>query len=91
MAENGEISMSRAENRHHKQRVVRNRIKKIKVKWRCSATNNEEWVIKTAKGKDNPFTRCSCWMCQDTEHEHAENKRDRKKAKHEVINTETED
>ena len=74
--------MSRAENRHHRQRVIRNRIKKIKCQWSCSASHGGlDWVVKTASGKDNPFTRCSCSMCQNAEQERAENKRKRKEAK----------
>ena len=77
--------MSLAENRHHRQRVIRNRIRNIKCKWSTSYNHGDaKWLQKTAGGKDNPFTRCSCQMCQDSEHEHAENKRLRKAAKHSI-------
>ena len=83
--------MSRAENRHHKERVKKNRIRKIKVKWTSSAMNDPEWVLKQAQKKDNPFTRCSCEMCQNSIQEHSENKRDRKAAKHSIKGEDLED
>jgi len=84
--------MSRAENRHHRQRVIRNRIRKIKHKWSISyKCGSEEWLQKTAHGKDNPFTRCSCFMCQNAEQEHIENKRERKAAKQAIKLEESED
>jgi hypothetical protein len=76
--------MSRAENRHHRQRVIKNRVKNIKAKWSLSSKDNEEWVLKTACGKDNPFTRCSCEMCSNSSFERAGNKRERKLAKHKI-------
>ena len=78
--------MSRSENRHHRQRVIRNRVRKIKVKWRSSAKGDPAWVQSTARGKDNPFTRCSCEMCQESEYHQAENRRDRKAAKQSTKN-----
>ncbi len=73
--------MSRAENRHHKERVKKNRIREIKLKWTSSALHDPEWVLKQAQQKDNPFTRCSCQSCQNSVQEHSENKRERKAAK----------
>ena len=74
--------MSRAENRHHKERVIKNRIKTMKITWpyMCSKAGYE-WVIQQAQQKDNPFTRCSCASCQHSSEERAENRRERKAAK----------
>jgi len=80
--------MSLSEKRHHKQRVIRNRIREIKLKWHNTAQHNPEWVIKTAKGKDNPFTRCSCYMCSNRIEEKLENRRIRRKAKQDIKNDE---
>ena len=76
--------MSRAENRHHKERVKKNRVREIKLKWTSSATNDPAWVIRQAQQKDNPFTRCSCEMCQNSIQERSENRRERKSAKHSI-------
>lgn len=73
--------MSRAQTRHHRERVIKNRIKKIKLKWRLSAMNDTAWVESTAKAKTNPFTRCSCEMCQEPRSHKRENKRARKQAR----------
>jgi hypothetical protein len=78
--------MSRAENRHHRQRVIKNRVRNLKAKWSWSSNleGEKEWLLKTACGKDNPFTRCSCEMCSNSNTERAENKRERKLAKHRI-------
>lgn len=76
--------MSRAENRHHKERVKKNRVREIKLKWTSSATNDPAWVIRQAQQKDNPFTRCSCASCQNAMEERSENRRERKAAKHSI-------
>lgn len=74
--------MSRAENRHHRQRVIKKRIKEIKITWPSSCSIcGPEWIIKQARQKDNPFTRCSCEMCTNKMRERAENKKERKLAK----------
>ena len=80
--------MSRAENRHHKERVKKNRVREIKLKWTSSAANDPAWVIRQAQQKDNPFTRCSCQMCQNSIEERSGNKRDRKAAKHAIKDSE---
>jgi len=83
--------MSRAENRHHKERVKKNRIREIKLKWTFSALHDPEWVLKQAQQKDNPFTRCSCVSCQHALEERAGNRRERKAAKHVIKSEEVDD
>jgi hypothetical protein len=74
-----------AENRHHRVRVIKNRIRELKAKWHNSAkSGGQEWLEQTAKGKDNPFTRCSCEMCQGARQERDERRRERKQARLEV-------
>lgn len=81
--------MSRAENRHHRERVIKNRVKTMKVMWPYSCSvSGPEWVAKQARQKDNPFTRCSCEMCSNRRAERAENRRERKEAKHKIKNEE---
>lgn len=72
--------MSRAENRHHRRRVIKNRVRQVKAKWHRSARDTE-WLHRTVRFKDNPFTRCSCEMCQESESNRANNRRCRKEAK----------
>ena len=84
--------MSRAENRHHRERVIKNRIKTMKLAWPYSCSiSGPDWVLKQARQKDNPFTRCSCASCQNAMEERAGNKRERKAAKHEIKEVDMED
>ena len=67
--------MSRAENRHHRKRVITNRVRQIKVRWQV---DDPKWILKTARHKTSPFTRCTCEGCTGNEEIKAENRRSRK-------------
>ena len=74
--------MSLAENRHHRWRIVNLRRSRLKNWWKDTATHHPEWLEHNARMKTNPFTLCSCYMCQENNRQ--KNKRARAKAKLEI-------
>lgn len=57
---------NRAWRRSQRERVRTNRLERAKVLWSWSFRNDPEWLVRSALkwGKVNPFTQCSCNMCQ---------------------------
>lgn len=56
----------RSWRRAQRERVRKNRYERAKVLWSWSFNERPEWFEEAARkwGKTNPFTQCSCPMCQ---------------------------
>ena len=74
--------MTLPERRHQRWRVIQARIRAIKERWKGTARRmGEAWIKSNARSKTNPFTSCSCEMCQGSAEHHAGHKRERRAAK----------
>ena len=60
------MSRTRDWRRAQRDRVRYNRRAMMRVLWGWSFRQNPEWIEESARksAKVNPFTACSCWMCQ---------------------------